>query len=221
MRPGMLKHSEREIVAEAMRVMLLRHAKSKKAEGGMSDHARRLKGRGKSDAPVIGAYMARHELVPDLVLVSTAERARQTWKRLAAALPAPPRVVYEDHLYNAAADAIIALVKGTSPTVRTLLVVGHNPGLQDAARRLIASGDVETRKRLDEGLPTSGLAVIDFAGKDWRKRLVRSPRRSAGPATHLGAEAGVSRSHRIDHKISGPRQGRVFGPHSPPGPRSA
>ena len=72
-------------------------------------------------------------------------------------------------LYNAGADAIIALVKGTAPTVRTLLVVGHNPGLQDAARRLIASGDVETRKRLDEGLPTSGLAVIDFAGKDWRK----------------------------------------------------
>src|SRR5262245_1902972 len=48
-----------------------------------------------------------------------------------------------------------------SPELRT--------GLQDAARRPIASGDVETRKRLDEGLPTSGLAVIDFAGKDWRK----------------------------------------------------
>ena len=68
--------------------MLLRHAKSKKAQGGMSDHARRLKGRGKSDAPVIGAYMSRHELVPDLVLVSTAERARQTWERLATVLPA-------------------------------------------------------------------------------------------------------------------------------------
>jgi phosphohistidine phosphatase len=149
-----------------MRVMLLRHAKSKKAEGGRNDHARGLKGRGKSDVPVMGAYMARHELIPDLVLVSTAERARQTWERLATALPAPPRVVYEDRLYNAGADAIIALVKGT---VRTLLLVGHNPGLQDTARRLIASGDVETRKRLDEGLPTSGLAVIDFAGKDWRK----------------------------------------------------
>src|SRR5262249_12478302 len=80
-----------EIVTEAMRAMLLRHAKSKKAQGGMRDHARRLKGRGKSDAPVIGAYMARHELVPDLVLVSTAERARQTRERLATARPAPPR----------------------------------------------------------------------------------------------------------------------------------
>jgi phosphohistidine phosphatase len=159
-----------------MRVMLLRHAKSKKAQGGMRDHARRLKGRGKRDAPVIGAYMARYELVPDLVLVSTARRARQTWERLATALPAPPRVVYEDRLYNAGADAIIALVKGTAPAVRTLLLVGHNPGLHDAARRLVASGDVETRERLDEGLPTSGLAVIDFAGKNWRELHPRGGR---------------------------------------------
>jgi phosphohistidine phosphatase len=59
-------------------------------------------------------------------------------------------------------------VKKTASAVRTLLVVGHNPGLHDAARRLIASGDVEARERLNEGLPTSGLVVIDFAAKDWR-----------------------------------------------------
>jgi phosphohistidine phosphatase len=78
-------------------------------------------------------------------------------------------VVYEDRLYNAGPEAIIALVKKTAPAVRSLLVVGHNPGLHEAARHLIASGDVEARERLNEGLPTSGLAVIDFAGKDWRK----------------------------------------------------
>ena len=50
-----------------------------------------------------------------------------------------------------------------------LLVVGHNPGLHETARLLIASGDVEARERLNEGLPTSGLAVIDFAGRDWEK----------------------------------------------------
>jgi phosphohistidine phosphatase len=53
--------------------------------------------------------------------------------------------------------------------VRALLMIGHNPGLHDAARSLIASGDVEARERLNEGLPTSGLVVIDFPGKDWRK----------------------------------------------------
>jgi phosphohistidine phosphatase len=174
--PGMLDCGAREIDAGAMRLMLLRHAKSEKAEGGMSDHVRRLSARGKADAPVIGAYMARHALIPDLVLVSTAERTRQTWERVATALTTPPRVAYEERLYNAGAEAIIALVKGTAAMVRTLLVVGHNPGLHEAARRLIASGDVETRERLNEGLPTSGLAVIDFAGKDWRKLHPRGGR---------------------------------------------
>jgi phosphohistidine phosphatase len=61
------------------------------------------------------------------------------------------------------------MVKATAPAVRTLLVIGHNPGMHDLARLLIASGDVEARERLNEGLPTSGVAVIDFAGKDWRK----------------------------------------------------
>ena len=49
------------------------------------------------------------------------------------------------------------------------MVIGHNPGLHEVARILIAAGDVEARKRLSEGLPTAGLAVIDFAGEDWRK----------------------------------------------------
>ncbi len=62
------------------------------------------------------------------------------------------------------------------PTIRTLVVVGHNPGLHEAARLLIAAGDVEARERLNEGLPTSGLAVIDFAGDDWDKLHPRSGR---------------------------------------------
>src|SRR4029450_9095326 len=84
----MLDCAAREI--DAMRLMLLRHARSEKAEAGMRDHARRLNARGKSDAPVIGAFMAHHALIPDLVLVSTAERTPQTWERVAAG-PATPR----------------------------------------------------------------------------------------------------------------------------------
>ena len=74
-----------------MRLILLRHAKSEKAEPGMSDHPRRLNARGKNDASLIGAYMARHALAADLVLVSTAERTRQTWERVASTLSKPPR----------------------------------------------------------------------------------------------------------------------------------
>jgi phosphohistidine phosphatase len=159
-----------------MRLMLLRHAKTEKAEPGMGDHERALNARGQGDAPVIGAYMARHRLLPDLVVVSTARRTRETWDRLAAALSKKPAVTYEDRLYNAGTQAILAVIKETSPAVRTLLVIGHNPGLHEVARHLIASGDVEARERLNEGMPTSGLAVIDFAAENWRKLHLRGGR---------------------------------------------
>ncbi len=68
-----------------MRLMLLRHAKSEKAEPGMRDHERTLNARGRSETPMIGAYMARHGLIPDRVIVSTARRTRETWERLAPA----------------------------------------------------------------------------------------------------------------------------------------
>jgi phosphohistidine phosphatase len=154
---------------ESMRLLLLRHAKAEKAEGAMRDRDRRLNERGCSDASLIGAYLAHHELIPDLAVVSAAQRTRETWECVAAALPAAPAASFDERLYNAGAEAILAVLKGTKPKVGSLLVVGHNPGMHEAARLLIASGDVEQRERLNEGLPTSGLAVIDFAGQDWRK----------------------------------------------------
>jgi phosphohistidine phosphatase len=171
-----------------MRLLLLRHAKAERPEGGMLDHQRRLADRGRADAATIGAYLALHGLAPDLALVSTALRARETWEDVASALAAAPPVTYEDRLYNAPVPAILTLLGDVAPSIRTLLVIGHNPGLHEAARQLIASGDVEARERLNEGLPTSGLAVIDFAGEDWRKlhphggRLERfiTPRSLAG-----------------------------------------
>src|SRR6202158_1815504 len=149
------------------RLMLLRHAKAEKAEPGMGDHERRLNARGQSDAVLIGAYMARHALIPDAVMVSTARRTRETWERLAPALSNPPPATFEDRLYNAGTEAILAVVKTTAPAVGALLVIGHNPGLHEVARLLIASGDVEPRERLNEGLPTAGLAMIEFAADDW------------------------------------------------------
>jgi phosphohistidine phosphatase len=152
-----------------MRLMLLRHAKAEKAEPGMGDHERGLNPRGRSDAELIGAYIARHALTPDAVVVSTARRTRETWEGLAPALSGPPPATFEDRLYNAGTEAIMTVVKATAPAVRTLLVIGHNPGLHDVARLLIASGDVEARERLNEGLPTAGLAVIEFAAESWSK----------------------------------------------------
>jgi len=101
--------------------------------------------------------------------------SRQT-QRLASALLTPCPVRYVDRLYNAGSEAILDAIKENGRTAATLLVIGHNPGLHDAARRLIASGDVEARERLNEGLPTSGLVVIDFAGDNWRRLHPRGGR---------------------------------------------
>jgi phosphohistidine phosphatase len=163
-------------VKNAMRLMIFRHAKAEKGAPGTRDRDRPLAARGLKDAPQMGAYMAHHALVPRHALVSPARRTRETWDGLAATLPAGIPVLYEDRLYDATPETIIAAVKETSAKIGTLVVVGHNPGLYEAARLLIAAGDVEARERLNEGLPTSGLAVIDFAGDDWNKLHPRSGR---------------------------------------------
>jgi phosphohistidine phosphatase len=159
-----------------MRLLVLRHAKSEKAEPGMPDRERRLNGRGQKDATTMGAYIARHGLAPDLAVISTAQRTRETWERVAAALSMPPAPIYEQRLYNARYDAILKVIRQIDGAARTLLVIGHNPGLHDLARNLIASGDVEWRERLNEGLPTAGLVVIDFAAESWRQLHARAGR---------------------------------------------
>ena len=134
----------------------------------MRDRDRPLAPRGRKDAQRIGAYLAHHALVPDLVIVSPAQRTRETWEHLAAALPTPPPVDFDDRLYNASIQTGLDILREPRKP-RTLLVIGHNPGLHEIARLLIAAGDVEARERLNESLPTAGLAVIDFAGNDWRR----------------------------------------------------
>lgn len=154
------------------RLLLLRHAKTERAEPGERDRDRKLMARGRADAPVIGAYMARHRLAPDFVLVSPVTRAEETWALVAAALGKPPRVARDARLYNAGPQTLIEVI-GETRDARALLVVGHNPGLHDLAVQLIASGDVEARERINEKLPTSGLVVIEFPYDDW-SRLHRS-----------------------------------------------
>lgn len=170
----MLDFRSREI--DAMRLMILRHAKTEKSAPGMRDRDRPLAPRGRKDAPRMGAYMAHHGLAPDHALVSIARRTRETWDGLAPAFAGGVPVTFEDRLYEASPDAVIALLKETDRPVQVLLVIGHNPGLQEAARLLIAAGDVEARERLNEAFPTGALAVVDFAGNDWEKLHARSGR---------------------------------------------
>ena len=149
------------------RLLLLRHAKSD-WPADVADLERPLAARGRAEAPAIGAFMAREELRPDLALVSPARRTRQTWTLIASALGDPPHEV-EPRLYMATADTLLGLVRKTRGNVRTLLLLGHNPGLEELARGLSNRGDKSALKQLAAAYPTSGLAVIDFAVADWGK----------------------------------------------------
>ena len=150
------------------RLLLLRHAKTERAELGEGDRDRKLTARGRADAPVIGAYLARHGLVPQLVLLSPVTRAEETWALIAPTFTKAPRVVKDERIYNADPNQLMALLAETEEA-KSLVLVGHNPGLHDLAVQLIASGDVEARERIAEGLPTSGLVVIDLAFDDWSR----------------------------------------------------
>ena len=150
-----------------MRLMLLRHAKSEKSEPGMSDRDRTLNARGRLDALKLGTYMAHHALRPDRAMVSDSQRTRETWERLSKAWTVPPPASFESELYNAGPNAMLDLLRDDPAAPNALLIVAHNPGLHELGKLLIASGDVDARERLNEGLPTSGLLVIDFMGSDW------------------------------------------------------
>jgi phosphohistidine phosphatase len=149
------------------RLLLLRHAKAERLQAGGRDQDRVLAQRGRADAKTLGAYLARHALIPDRALVSTSARTRETWTLLAAATGETPPVNFDERLYDAAPQTILQAIKETGPDTDTLMVIGHNPGLQELAATLVASGDIEARERLGREFPTSALVIITFAVESW------------------------------------------------------
>ena len=158
------------------RLLLFRHAKAERSEPGMEDRARRLMERGQKDAATVGAYMASHALIPDSVMASPSKRTQETWKFAASALKPTPTATPMEGLYNATAQDILGIIKAAPAAAHSLLILGHNPGLHAVALLLVASGDIETRERLREKMPTCGLAIIDFAFDDWAKLHPQSGR---------------------------------------------
>ncbi|HMF29371.1 MAG TPA: histidine phosphatase family protein, partial [Candidatus Cybelea sp.] len=102
--------------------MLLRHAKSDWTRAGARDHERTLAPRGREAAPRIGAYMAHHGLMPELVLCSTATRARETWDLVAKAFTIKPVLLYEVRIYEADPNALFDVVKESKSDVHALLL---------------------------------------------------------------------------------------------------
>ncbi len=158
-----------------MRLMLLRHAKSD-WNRGLADHERPLNERGRKAAPKVGAYMARRDLVPDLIVASTATRVRETLDLVLDAFKQRPRVVYDARIYEAEPEALLAVIHEAPREAHALLLVGHNTGLGELALELVAAGKTEARARLADKFPTAALAVIDVTIDDWTKLRPQSGR---------------------------------------------
>ena len=147
------------------RLILLRHAKSDRP-AGVADHERPLNDRGRRAAPAVGADLAREGFRPDLALVSTATRTRETWAAIAAPLGAP-EARWHHEIYEASAERILGVIRGAPDEAGTVIVVGHNPGLGDLAAALAGEGPRKVLTRLATEFPTAAYAVIGFDTDHW------------------------------------------------------
>jgi phosphohistidine phosphatase len=148
---------------------LLRHAKSSWDDPSLDDFDRPLAKRGEAAAARMGAYIAKHGIAPELVLCSTAQRARQTLKLLLPQLAARPEVAYEDGLYLAPASQMLARVRTLDDKVQHAMIIGHDPGMHALAVELSGSGNARDLQALARKFPTAALAVVRFKTREWAK----------------------------------------------------
>ncbi|NEC92575.1 histidine phosphatase family protein [Streptomyces sp. SID12501] len=148
------------------RLVVLRHAKSAWPMG-VDDHDRPLGPRGLRDAPAAGRALADADCLPDLTLCSTAERARRTWELAAAEWGTPPPVRHDPRLYGADVPELLAVVREVPPAVGTLLLVGHNPGLEELVLELAGDALDDALDTVRTKFPTSAIAVLAWHGDGW------------------------------------------------------
>lgn len=148
------------------RLLLLRHAKSE-WPNGVADPERPLAPRGRAAAPRMAAYLAREQLVANKVLVSPARRTRETWDLVSPLLKPAPEMASEPRIYEAPVARLLAVLREQPADVHTLMLVGHNPGLEDLTLMLCASAAGDALERVKVKFPTGALAVIDLPVDEW------------------------------------------------------
>jgi phosphohistidine phosphatase len=162
------------------RLMLLRHAKTEHEAPSGRDEDRRLDNPGRHDAAEIGGWIGRHPPFPELVLVSAAIRAQQTWEiawDMMKDLAPQPQIELMPELYGADPAELLQIIREASgPDPQCLMLVGHNPGMHELALALAGSGDPAARNALVQNLPTSGLAIFEFEIDDWSEVAFRRGR---------------------------------------------
>lgn len=142
------------------RLLILRHAKSSWADASISDWQRPLDERGLRDAPRAGGWLRERSLVPDLIITSDAVRARATAEAVAKAAGYSQAITVDPLLYHAKPENVIAVLNGVGDEAHTVLVVGHNPGLEELVEQLTGE---------HHRLPTAALVYATVPIDRWRE----------------------------------------------------
>ena len=139
-------------------VLLLRHAKSSWKHPDLSDHDRPLNKRGKRDAPLMGRLLKKENLIPDIIISSTAIRARANAESVAKASSYDGEIVLDKSLYAAGPEAYLGVIHALSDEYVRVLIVGHNPGLEELVE--LPTGEIHL-------MPTCSLAHVKFRVNKW------------------------------------------------------
>ena len=141
------------------RLLILRHAKSSWSDAALDDWQRPLNERGRRDAPRVGDQLRERSLVPDLIITSDAVRARTTAQAVAKSAGYTRELIVEPSLYHAKPDDVIAVLNSVpDDAARSVMVVGHNPGLEDLIAQLTGES---------HGLPTAALVQLALPIDRW------------------------------------------------------
>jgi phosphohistidine phosphatase len=139
-------------------LFLLRHAKSSWKDKTLADSDRPLNSRGKRAAETMGAFLRQQKVRPDLILSSSAKRARETIEIILRSGATTGDLRFDERIYEASADRLLEVVTEIDKPTRVVLIVGHNPGLEELITRVTGESEV---------MPTAALAKIDFKISTW------------------------------------------------------
>jgi len=151
------------------RLYLFRHAKSSHDNPSLSDLERPLNERGVMAANLMGQYLKRRKMRPDLILCSPSVRTRQTLKCLKNQFTDPLSYEIVDPLYLAQPFTIMDILKKQDKDLNSVMIIGHNPAMNILAHDLNDGKNREDHKRLIEKFPTAALAILDFPTEKWKK----------------------------------------------------
>jgi phosphohistidine phosphatase len=167
-KPQVMADFDKGIVETPRKLLyLFRHAKSSWDNPSLDDFDRPLAPRGEAASKSMARYFELADVHPDLVLCSPSARTRATLANVRAALGSPGSVKFDDALYHAGSATLMDFLRAVPTDLGSVMVIGHNPGLESLAHRLVGDGDSDEIAKMRSKFPTAALAILVLPAGGW------------------------------------------------------